>query len=60
MHVVRGSGVFRGKFAVIANAATEVNQAIVFAAAMLLVPRLSFERPMFSGTATAAIAFGTS
>jgi cobalt-zinc-cadmium resistance protein CzcA len=36
MHVVRGSGVFRGKFAVIANAATEVNQAIVFAAAIII------------------------
>jgi heavy metal efflux system protein len=36
MHVVRGSGVFRGKFAVIANAATEVNQAILFAAAIII------------------------
>ncbi len=36
MHVVRGSGVFRGKFAVIANAATEVNKAILFAAAIII------------------------
>lgn len=36
MHMVRGSGVFRGKFAVIANAATEVNQAILFAAAIII------------------------
>jgi cobalt-zinc-cadmium resistance protein CzcA len=36
MHVVRASGVFRGKFAVIANAATEVNQAILFAAAIII------------------------
>jgi heavy metal efflux system protein len=36
MHVVRGSGMFRGKFAVIANAATEVNQAILFAAAIII------------------------
>jgi heavy metal efflux system protein len=36
MHVVRGSGVFRGKFAVIANAATEVNQPILFAAAIII------------------------
>ena len=36
MHVVRGSGLFRGRFAVIANAATEVNQAILFAAAIII------------------------
>src|SRR5215470_246968 len=36
MHKVRGSGLFRGKFAVIANAATEVNQAILFAAAIII------------------------
>jgi cobalt-zinc-cadmium resistance protein CzcA len=36
MQMVRGSGVFRGKFAVIANAATEVNQAILFAAAIII------------------------
>ena len=36
MHFVRGSSVFRGKFAVIANAATEVNQAILFAAAIII------------------------
>jgi cobalt-zinc-cadmium resistance protein CzcA len=36
MHMVRGSSVFRGKFAVIANAATEVNQAILFAAAIII------------------------
>ena len=36
MHLVRGSGMFRGKFAVIANAATEVNQAILFAAAIII------------------------
>ena len=36
MHMVRGSGMFRGKFAVIANAATEVNQAILFAAAIII------------------------
>jgi len=36
MHVVRGSSMFRGKFAVIANAATEVNQAILFAAAIII------------------------
>jgi heavy metal efflux system protein len=33
---VRGSDQFRGKFAVIANAATEVNQAIVFAASIII------------------------
>jgi len=36
MHMVRGSSMFRGKFAVIANAATEVNQAILFAAAIII------------------------
>jgi cobalt-zinc-cadmium resistance protein CzcA len=36
MHRVRGSGIFRGKFSVIANAATEVNQAILFAAAIII------------------------
>ena len=36
LHVVRDSGVFRGKFAVIANAATEVNRAILFAAAIII------------------------
>jgi cobalt-zinc-cadmium resistance protein CzcA len=36
MHLVRGSGMFRGKFAVIANAATEVSQAILFAAAIII------------------------
>jgi cobalt-zinc-cadmium resistance protein CzcA len=36
MHVMRGSSVFRGKFAVIANAASEVNQAILFAAAIII------------------------
>src|SRR5580698_445244 len=36
MHVVRGTSTFRGKFAVIANAATEVNQAILFAAAIII------------------------
>ena len=36
MHVVRASAIFRGKFAVIANAATEVNQAILFAAAIII------------------------
>ena len=36
MHVVRGSGLFRGKFAVIANAATEVNKPILFAAAIII------------------------
>ena len=36
LHVVRGSGLFRGRFAVIANAATEVNQAILFAAAIII------------------------
>jgi heavy metal efflux system protein len=36
MHVVRASSTFRGKFAVIANAATEVNQAILFAAAIII------------------------
>ncbi len=36
MHKVRGSSIFRGKFAVIANAATEVNQAILFAAAIII------------------------
>jgi len=30
------AGIFRGKFAVIANAATEVNQAILFAAAIII------------------------
>jgi heavy metal efflux system protein len=33
---VRGSDQFHGKFAVIANAATEVNQAIVFAASIII------------------------
>jgi cobalt-zinc-cadmium resistance protein CzcA len=36
MHVVRASTMFRGKFGVIANAATEVNQAILFAAAIII------------------------
>jgi heavy metal efflux system protein len=36
MQVVRASNTFRGKFAVIANAATEVNQAILFAAAIII------------------------
>ena len=36
LHRVRGSNQFRGKFAVIANAATEVNQAIVFAATIII------------------------
>jgi cobalt-zinc-cadmium resistance protein CzcA len=36
MHVRRAPGTFRGKFAVIANAAAEVNQAILFAAAIII------------------------
>jgi cobalt-zinc-cadmium resistance protein CzcA len=36
MHLVRAPSVFRGKFAVIANAAAEVNQAILFAAAIII------------------------
>src|SRR5579872_5724941 len=36
MHMVRGSGRFRGKFGVIANAATEVNQPVLFAAAIII------------------------
>jgi heavy metal efflux system protein len=36
LHVVRGSDAFRGKFGVIMNAATEVNQAILFAAAIII------------------------
>ncbi len=36
LHRVRGRDEFRGKFAVIANAATEVNQAILFAAAVII------------------------
>ena len=36
MHVVRAPSMFRGKFAVIANAAAEVNQAILFAAAIII------------------------
>ena len=36
LHRVRGSDQFRGKFAVIANAATEVNQAIFFSAAIII------------------------
>jgi len=36
MHVIRATSTFRGKFAVIANAATEVNQAILFAAAIII------------------------
>ena len=36
MHVVRAHNMFRGKFAVISNAATEVNQAILFAAAIII------------------------
>jgi cobalt-zinc-cadmium resistance protein CzcA len=36
LHRVRGSDQFHGKFAVIANAATEVNQAIVFAASIII------------------------
>jgi cobalt-zinc-cadmium resistance protein CzcA len=36
LHVIRASTGFRGKFAVIANAATEVNQAILFAAAIII------------------------
>ncbi|HLK71565.1 MAG TPA: efflux RND transporter permease subunit, partial [Steroidobacteraceae bacterium] len=36
MHVMRAHNMFRGKFAVISNAATEVNQAILFAAAIII------------------------
>ena len=36
MQVVRAHNMFRGKFAVISNAATEVNQAILFAAAIII------------------------
>jgi heavy metal efflux system protein len=36
MHVMRQRTLFRGKFGVIANAATEVNQAILFAAAIII------------------------
>jgi len=36
LHVVRATTTFRGKFAVIANAATEVNQPILFAAAIII------------------------
>jgi cobalt-zinc-cadmium resistance protein CzcA len=36
LQVVRGNTQFRGKFAVIANAATEVNQSILFAAAIII------------------------
>jgi len=36
LQVVRATSTFRGKFAVIANAATEVNQAILFAAAIII------------------------
>jgi heavy metal efflux system protein len=36
LQVVRGNTQFRGKFGVIANAATEVNQSILFAAAIII------------------------
>jgi cobalt-zinc-cadmium resistance protein CzcA len=36
LQVVRGNNQFRGKFGVIANAATEVNQSILFAAAIII------------------------
>jgi len=36
LHVIRVAGGFRGKFAVIANAAAEVNQSILFAAAIII------------------------
>ncbi len=36
LHRVRGSDEFHGKFAVIANAATEVNRAILFAACIII------------------------
>jgi heavy metal efflux system protein len=36
LQVVRGNTHFRGKFAVISNAATEVNQSILFAAAIII------------------------
>jgi heavy metal efflux system protein len=36
LQVVRGNTLFRGKFGVIANAATEVNQSILFAAAIII------------------------
>jgi cobalt-zinc-cadmium resistance protein CzcA len=36
LHTMRSRGEFRGKFAVIANAATEVNRAILFAAAIII------------------------
>ncbi|MGH8258533.1 MAG: efflux RND transporter permease subunit, partial [Steroidobacteraceae bacterium] len=36
LHVMRGSTVFRGRFAVIANAAAEVNQSILFAAGIII------------------------
>jgi cobalt-zinc-cadmium resistance protein CzcA len=36
MQLARSAGVFRGKFAVIANSATEVNKSIFFAAAIII------------------------
>ncbi len=36
LHVTRGSTIFRGRFAVIANAAAEVNQSILFAACIII------------------------
>ena len=36
LQVVRGNNLFRGKFGVIANAATEVNQSILSAAAIII------------------------
>jgi heavy metal efflux system protein len=54
MHVVRGSGLFRGRFAVIANAATEVNQAILFAAAIIIAGFV----PLFTSSGIEGHIFG--
>ncbi len=54
LHVVRGSDLFRGKFAVIANAATEVNQAIFFAAAIIIAGFV----PLFTLTGVEGHIFG--
>jgi len=54
MHVVRAPSIFRGKFAVIANAAAEVNQAILFAAAIIIAGFV----PLFTLTGIEGHIFG--
>lgn len=54
MQVVRASDSFSGKFAIIANAATEVNQSILFAACIIIAGFL----PLFTLTGVEGHIFG--